>query len=75
MCILHLSENLYDCGIFTMLHMENFNGGPASDFDCGLPSEKMVEFAKELDKKGPSKKISIIIDAIKNREERDRIDN
>ncbi|GKA37489.1 ulp1 protease family, C-terminal catalytic domain-containing protein [Tanacetum coccineum] len=64
-------ENFYDCGIFTMLHMENFNGGPASDFDCGLPvesqlqldilrrlinlqSEKMVEFAKEFDKKGPS---------------------
>ncbi|GJW63128.1 hypothetical protein Tco_0115012 [Tanacetum coccineum] len=97
-------ENFYDCGIFTMLHMENFNGGPASDFDCGLPvesqlqldilrrlrfkfatkillheinlqSEKMVEFAKEFDKKGPSEKISIIIDAIKNREERDRIDN
>ncbi|GKD03323.1 ulp1 protease family, C-terminal catalytic domain-containing protein, partial [Tanacetum coccineum] len=97
-------ENFYDCGIFTMLHMENFNGGPASDFDCGLPvesqlqldilrrlrfkfatkillheinlqSEKMVEFAKEFDKKGPSEKISIIIDAINNREERDRIDN
>ncbi|GJY46339.1 hypothetical protein Tco_0435402 [Tanacetum coccineum] len=97
-------HNFYDCGIFTMLHMENFNGGPASDFDCGLPiesqlqldilrrlrfmfatkillheinlkSEKMVEFAKEFDKKGPSEKISIIIDAIKNREERDRIDN
>ncbi|GKB69337.1 ulp1 protease family, C-terminal catalytic domain-containing protein, partial [Tanacetum coccineum] len=97
-------ENFYDCGIFTMLHMENFNGRPAFDFDCGLPvesqlqldilrrlrfkfatkillheinlqSEKMVEFAKEFDKKGPSEKISIIIDAIKNREERDRIDN
>ncbi|GJW98776.1 ulp1 protease family, C-terminal catalytic domain-containing protein [Tanacetum coccineum] len=97
-------ENLYDCGIFTMLHMENFNGGPASDFDYGLPvesqlqldilrrlrfkfamkillheinlqSEKMVEFAKEFDKKGPSEKISIIIDAIKNREECDHIDN
>ncbi|GKE09933.1 ulp1 protease family, C-terminal catalytic domain-containing protein, partial [Tanacetum coccineum] len=97
-------ENFYDCGIFTMPHMENFNGRPASDFDCGLPvesqlqldilrrlrfkfatkillheinlqSEKMVEFAKEFDKKDPSEKISIIIDAIKNREERDRIDN
>ncbi|GKE41030.1 hypothetical protein Tco_1464435, partial [Tanacetum coccineum] len=84
-------ENFYDCGILTMQHMENFNGGLASDFDYGLPiesqlheillheinlkSEKMVEFAKEFDKKGPSEKISIIIDAIKNREERDRIDN
>ncbi|GJR83807.1 peptidase C48, SUMO/sentrin/Ubl1 [Tanacetum coccineum] len=97
-------ENFYDWGIFTMLHMENFNGGPAFDFDCGLPvesqlqldilrrlrfkfatkillheinlqSEKMVEFAKVFDKKGPSEKISVIIDAIKNREERDRIDN
>ncbi|GJT65467.1 hypothetical protein Tco_1016947 [Tanacetum coccineum] len=84
--------------------MENFNGGPASDFDCGLPvesqlqlyimrrlrfkfatkillheinlqSEKIVEFAKEFDKKGPSEKILIIIDAIKNREEHDHIDN
>ncbi|GKC75853.1 ulp1 protease family, C-terminal catalytic domain-containing protein, partial [Tanacetum coccineum] len=81
-----------------MLHMENFNDGLASNFDCGLPvelqmqldilrrlrfkfatkillheinlqSEKMVEFAKEFDKKGPSEKISIIIDAIKSRYE------
>ena len=87
-----------------MLHIENFNRGPSSDFDCGLPvksqlqldmlrrlrfkfatkilcheinllSQKNVEFAKEFDKKGPSEKISIIIDAFKNREERDRIDN
>ncbi|GKB36921.1 ulp1 protease family, C-terminal catalytic domain-containing protein [Tanacetum coccineum] len=36
-------ENLYDCGIFTMLHMENFNGGPASDFDCGLPVESQLQ--------------------------------
>ncbi|GKA75890.1 hypothetical protein Tco_0782268, partial [Tanacetum coccineum] len=32
-------ENFYDYGIFTMLHMENFNGKPAYDFDCGLPVE------------------------------------
>ncbi|GJY50419.1 hypothetical protein Tco_0441266 [Tanacetum coccineum] len=43
--------------------------------EINLKSEKMVEFAKEFDKKGPSEKISIIIDAIKNREESDRIDN
>ncbi|GJZ14025.1 hypothetical protein Tco_0549255 [Tanacetum coccineum] len=102
--VIHTKENFYDCGIFIMLHMENFNGGPASDFDCGLPvesqlqlyimrrlrfkfatkillheinlqSEKIVEFAKEFDKKGPSEKILIIIDAIKNREEHDHIDN
>ncbi|GKB23064.1 ulp1 protease family, C-terminal catalytic domain-containing protein [Tanacetum coccineum] len=36
-------ENFYDCGIFTMLHMENFNGGPASDFDCGLPVESQLQ--------------------------------
>ncbi|GJW29184.1 hypothetical protein Tco_0046059, partial [Tanacetum coccineum] len=41
--------------------------------EINLQSEKMVEFAKEFDKKGPSEKISIIIDAINNREERDRI--
>nr|GEW61044.1 hypothetical protein [Tanacetum cinerariifolium] len=32
-------ENFYDCGIFTMLHMETFNGGPASNLDYGLPVE------------------------------------
>nr|GEV54136.1 ELM2 domain-containing protein [Tanacetum cinerariifolium] len=32
-------ENFHDCGIFTMLHMETFDGGHASNLDCGLPVE------------------------------------
>ncbi|GJZ53934.1 putative reverse transcriptase domain-containing protein [Tanacetum coccineum] len=36
-------KNFYECGIFTMLHMENFNGGPAFDFDCGLPVESQLQ--------------------------------
>ncbi|GKA23312.1 ulp1 protease family, C-terminal catalytic domain-containing protein, partial [Tanacetum coccineum] len=94
--------NFHDCGIFTMLHMETFNGGPASSFDCELPAEsqlqrdmlrrlrfkfvtkillheinvlaeKMLELAKEFDKIDPVEKMAIIIDAFKNREERERI--
>ncbi|GKE26605.1 hypothetical protein Tco_1441989, partial [Tanacetum coccineum] len=94
--------NFHDCGIFTMLHMETFNGGPAANWDCGLPvesqlqrdmlrrlrfkfatkillheiivhAEKMPELAKEFDKIDPVEKIAIIVDALKNREQRDRI--
>nr|GEU56740.1 hypothetical protein [Tanacetum cinerariifolium] len=32
-------ENFHDCGIFTMLYMETFDGGPASNLDRGLPVE------------------------------------
>nr|GEZ07036.1 hypothetical protein [Tanacetum cinerariifolium] len=89
-------------GIFTMLHMETFNGGPALSFKCGLPSElqlqrdmlrrlrfkfvtkillheinvlakKMLEIANELDKIDHVEKMAIIVDAFKNREERERI--
>nr|GEU38292.1 hypothetical protein [Tanacetum cinerariifolium] len=35
-------EDFHDCGIFTMLHMENFNGGPALNLDCGLPVESQL---------------------------------
>ncbi|GKD71177.1 hypothetical protein Tco_1325267, partial [Tanacetum coccineum] len=31
--------NFRDCGIFTMLHMESFNGGTATNWDCGLVVE------------------------------------
>ncbi|GKD59114.1 ulp1 protease family, C-terminal catalytic domain-containing protein [Tanacetum coccineum] len=75
-------ENFHDCGIFTMLHMETFDGGPASNLDCGLPVEsqlqrdmlrKMLELAKEFDKRDPIKKMAIIVNAFKKREERDCI--
>ncbi|GKD63339.1 ulp1 protease family, C-terminal catalytic domain-containing protein [Tanacetum coccineum] len=36
-------ENFHDCGIFTMLHMETFDGGPASNLDCGLPVESQSQ--------------------------------
>ncbi|GJX41346.1 ulp1 protease family, C-terminal catalytic domain-containing protein [Tanacetum coccineum] len=36
-------ENFHDCGIFTMLHMETFNGGPASNLDCGLLVESQLQ--------------------------------
>nr|GEV34568.1 hypothetical protein [Tanacetum cinerariifolium] len=36
-------ENFHDCGIFTMLHMETFNGRPASNLDCGLPVESQLQ--------------------------------
>ncbi|GKD97974.1 ulp1 protease family, C-terminal catalytic domain-containing protein [Tanacetum coccineum] len=94
--------NFYDCGIFTMLHMETFNGGHAANWDCGLPvesqlqsdilrrlrfkfamkillseinvhAEKMLELAKEFDKRDPVEKMTIIVDALKNRDQRDRI--
>nr|GEW41288.1 hypothetical protein [Tanacetum cinerariifolium] len=93
-------ENFHDYGIFTMLHMETFDGRPASNLDCGLPVEsqlhrdmlrrlrfkfatkillheinvhagKMLELAKEFDKTDHVKKMAIIVDAFKKREERD----
>nr|GEW28816.1 hypothetical protein [Tanacetum cinerariifolium] len=36
-------ENFHDCEIFTMLHMETFDGGPASNLDCGLPVESQLQ--------------------------------
>nr|GFB54069.1 hypothetical protein [Tanacetum cinerariifolium] len=36
-------ENFHDCGIFTMLHMETFDGGPTSNLDCGLPVESRLQ--------------------------------
>ena len=32
-------QNVRDYGLFTMVHMEYFNGGPISEFDFGLASE------------------------------------
>nr|GFB83747.1 ulp1 protease family, C-terminal catalytic domain-containing protein [Tanacetum cinerariifolium] len=36
-------ENFHDCGIVTMLHMETFDGGPASNLECGLPVESQLQ--------------------------------
>nr|GFA57299.1 ulp1 protease family, C-terminal catalytic domain-containing protein [Tanacetum cinerariifolium] len=36
-------ENFHDCGIFTMLHMKTFDGGPGSNLDCGLPVESQLQ--------------------------------
>nr|GEW79076.1 hypothetical protein [Tanacetum cinerariifolium] len=41
--ILKTKENFYDYGIFTMLHMETFDGGPASNLDCRLPVESQLQ--------------------------------
>ncbi|GJX60660.1 RNA-directed DNA polymerase, eukaryota [Tanacetum coccineum] len=35
--------NFHDCGIFTMLYMETFNGRPAANWDCGLPVELQLQ--------------------------------
>nr|GEX32999.1 hypothetical protein [Tanacetum cinerariifolium] len=54
--------NFHDYGIFTMLHMETFDGGPTSNLDCRLPVEsKMLKLAKEFDKIDPVEKMAIII--------------
>ncbi|GJV71850.1 ulp1 protease family, C-terminal catalytic domain-containing protein [Tanacetum coccineum] len=94
--------NFHDCGIFTMLHMESYNGETASNWDCGLPIEsqlqcdmlrrlrfkfatkillhkvnvhakKMLDLATEFDKVDPYQRMSIIMEAVKKREEHDRI--
>nr|GEV91022.1 hypothetical protein [Tanacetum cinerariifolium] len=96
------SRNFHDCGVFTMLHMESFNGETTTKWDCGLfaesglqydmlrrlrfkfatkillheinvHSKKMLELANEFDKVDSLDRMAIIIKAVKNREERDRI--
>nr|GFD02847.1 ulp1 protease family, C-terminal catalytic domain-containing protein [Tanacetum cinerariifolium] len=37
------SKNFHDCGVFTMLHMESFNGETASKWDCGLSVESGLQ--------------------------------
>nr|GEW07260.1 hypothetical protein [Tanacetum cinerariifolium] len=36
-------ENFHDCGIFTMVHIETFDGEPVSNLDCGLPVESQLQ--------------------------------
>nr|GFA16972.1 hypothetical protein [Tanacetum cinerariifolium] len=36
-------KNFHDCGIFPMLHMETFDGGPASNLDFGLLVESQLQ--------------------------------
>ncbi|GKC63305.1 RNA-directed DNA polymerase, eukaryota, partial [Tanacetum coccineum] len=35
--------DIQDCGVFTMLHMETFNGGTAANWDCGLVVESHIQ--------------------------------
>ncbi|GJQ98157.1 ulp1 protease family, C-terminal catalytic domain-containing protein [Tanacetum coccineum] len=96
------SENFHDCGVFTMLHMESFNGETSAIWDCGLSvesglqcdmlrrlrfkfatkillhkinvhSKKILELVNEFDKVDSLERMAIIVKAVKNREERDRI--
>ncbi|GJZ66909.1 ulp1 protease family, C-terminal catalytic domain-containing protein [Tanacetum coccineum] len=96
------SRNFHDCGVFTMLHMESFNGETTAKWDYGLfvesslhcdmlrrlrfkfatkillheinmHSKKMLELANEFDKVDSLERMAIIVEAVKNREERDRI--
>nr|GFC50367.1 hypothetical protein [Tanacetum cinerariifolium] len=66
-------QNFHDRGIFTMLHIETFDGGPGLNLDCGLPinvhAGKMLEPAMEFDKTDTVEKMAIIVDAFKKREE------
>ncbi|PWA92273.1 hypothetical protein CTI12_AA081260 [Artemisia annua] len=93
-------NNSIDCGVFTMLHMDNYTGEAPGKWDCGLVAEskeqsnqlrvlrfklatkillnevnvhaaRMYELALEFDKLPPDKKMSIIISAVRNRDERD----
>ncbi|GKC67246.1 hypothetical protein Tco_1099844, partial [Tanacetum coccineum] len=72
------SGNFHDCGVFTMLHMESFNGETAAKWDCGIfinvHSKKILELANEFDKVDSLEGMAIIVEAVKNREERDRFD-
>lgn len=36
-------ENGQDCGVFTMMHMEQFNGQVVSKWDCGLDVEGPIQ--------------------------------
>ncbi|PWA46217.1 hypothetical protein CTI12_AA510700 [Artemisia annua] len=94
-------NNIIDCGVFTMLHMDNYTGEAPGKWDCGLVAEskeqsnqlrvlrfkfstkillhkvnvhaaRMYELALEFDKLPPGEKMSIIISAVRNRDERDR---
>ncbi|GJX02312.1 hypothetical protein Tco_0186225 [Tanacetum coccineum] len=94
--------NFHDCGIFTLLHMESFNGGTAANWNCGLVVESrlqsdmlrrlrfkfttkillheinlhaknILELAKEFDKVDYIERMSIIIEAVRNREQSDHI--
>ncbi|PWA41699.1 hypothetical protein CTI12_AA551450 [Artemisia annua] len=93
-------NNSIDCGVFTMLHMDNYTGEAPGKWDCGLVAEskeqsnqlrvlrfkfatkillhevnvhaaRMYDLALEFDKLPPGEKMSIIITAVRNRDERD----
>ncbi|GKC83011.1 ulp1 protease family, C-terminal catalytic domain-containing protein, partial [Tanacetum coccineum] len=62
------SGNFHDCRVFTMLHMESFNGETTAKWDCGIfinvPSKKILELANEFDKVDSLEGMAIIVEAV-----------
>nr|GEU57468.1 hypothetical protein [Tanacetum cinerariifolium] len=98
---LSTTKNHSDCGVFTMIHLENYLGKPVGQWDFGLceesdeqvlmlrrmrfniatkilfhefnvHAEKMFDLAFKCESENDEQtRISIIVNAIKNRDERD----
>ena len=49
------NHNDQDCAIFVMRHMESFNGGPITKYDCGLKREGQFDQIEMLRKKYATK--------------------
>ncbi|GKF02204.1 hypothetical protein Tco_0029127 [Tanacetum coccineum] len=60
------TKNHVDCGVFLMIHMESYIDEPASRWNVGLCTESHTH-----DSLLRRMRISIIVNAIKNRTERD----
>nr|GEU40472.1 zinc finger, CCHC-type [Tanacetum cinerariifolium] len=56
-------ENFRDCGIFTMLHMESYIGQTATTY--------FATRAKEFDKVDACEKLSIVVEAVKKKDQRE----
>ncbi|GKC20716.1 hypothetical protein Tco_1022866, partial [Tanacetum coccineum] len=65
--------NFHDCGIFTLLHMESFKVELLQIGIINLHAKNILELAKEFDKVDSTERMSIIIEEVRNREQRDRI--
>ncbi|GJR30771.1 ulp1 protease family, C-terminal catalytic domain-containing protein [Tanacetum coccineum] len=73
------TKNHSDCGVFTMIHLEHYFGKPVGQWDIGLCEEsdeqvsiKMFDLAFKFESENDEQtRISIIVNAIKNRDERD----
>ncbi|GKE33889.1 ulp1 protease family, C-terminal catalytic domain-containing protein [Tanacetum coccineum] len=62
------TKNNSDCGVFTMMHLEHYFGKPAGQWDFEKMFDLAFKFKTENDEQ---KRISIVVNAIKNRNERD----